>query len=150
MNCSLPCYSVHRISESKILEWVAISFSRGSPQPRDRTLVLLPGQADLYCWVTREAHGIYTPLLYTTMCVLSRFSCVQLFVMPWTIAHQAPMSMGFSREECWSGLLCPPPGDLPGPGIEPTSLTSPALAGGGFTTGTTWEAPIHYHICAIR
>ena len=49
--------------------------------------------------------------------------------------------MGFSRQEYWSGLPCPPPGDLPNPGMEPTSLTSPTLAGGFFTTGTTWEAP---------
>ena len=47
---------------------------------------------------------------------------------------------GILREEYWSGLPFPPPGDLPDPGTEPTSLTSPALAGGFFTTGTTWEA----------
>ena len=45
----------------------------------------------------------------------------------WTVAHQAPLSMGFSRQECWSGLPCPPPGDLPEPGIELASLASPAL-----------------------
>ena len=72
--------------------------------------------------------------------VLSRFSHVQLFVTPWTAAHQAPLSMRFSRQEYWNGLPCPPPGDLPDPGMEPTSLRSPALAGGFFTTGTTWEA----------
>jgi len=48
--------------------------------------------------------------------------------------------MGFSRQEYWSGLPFPPPGDLPNPGIEPTFLTSPALAGGFFTTSTTWKA----------
>ena len=48
--------------------------------------------------------------------------------------------MEFSRQEYWSGLLFPPPGDLPDPGIEPTSLMSPALASMFFTTGTTWEA----------
>ena len=48
--------------------------------------------------------------------------------------------MGFSREEYWSGLPCPPPGDLPDPGIEPKSLMSPALAGGFLTTSATWEA----------
>ena len=56
------------------------------------------------------------------------------------VAHQAPLSMGFSRQEYWSGLPCPPPGDLPNPGIEPVSLTFPALAGGFFTTSATWEA----------
>ena len=54
---------------------------------------------------------------------------------------QPPLSMGFSRQEYWSGLPCPPPGDLPNPGIEPVSLMSPALAGGFFTTSATWEAP---------
>ena len=48
--------------------------------------------------------------------------------------------MGFSRQEYWSGLPCPPPGDLPYPGIEPMSPTSPVLAGGFFTTNATWEA----------
>ena len=49
---------------------------------------------------------------------------------PWTVAHQAPLSRGFSRQEYWSALPCPPPGNLPDPGIEPTSLLFPALAGG--------------------
>ena len=56
--------------------------------------------------------------------MLSRFSCVQLFAMPWTAACQAPLSMGFSRQAFWRGLPCPPPGDLPSPGIE---SGSPAL-----------------------
>ena len=51
--------------------------------------------------------------------------------------------MGFSGQDYWSGLLCPPPGDLPDPGIEPESLGSPALAGGFFTTSTTWKAYIY-------
>ena len=72
--------------------------------------------------------------------VLSHFSRVRLFVTPQTVAHQAPLSIGFSRQECWSGLPSPPPGDLPDPGIEPSSLKSPALAGGFFTTGATREA----------
>ena len=64
----------------------------------------------------------------------------------WTVARQAPLSMGFSRQEYWSELPCPPPGDLPNPGIKPKSLVSPALAGGFFTTSTTWEALIRLHI----
>ena len=56
------------------------------------------------------------------------------------VAHQAPLSMGFSRQEYWSGLPCPPPEDLPNPGIEPRSLTSSVLARGFFfTTSATWE-----------
>ena len=76
--------------------------------------------------------------------VLSHFSCVQLFAIPWTVASQGPLSMGFSRQEYWSGLSCPPPGDLPNPGTEPESLVSPALADGYFTSSTTWEAQAHY------
>ena len=69
-------------------------------------------------------------------------SRVRLFVIPWAAAGQAPLCMGFSGQEYWSGLLCPPPGDLPDPGIEPESLTSPALAHRFFTTYATWEAHI--------
>ena len=64
-------------------------------------------------------------------------SRVRLFATPWTVARQAPLSMGFSRQEYWSGLPCPPPGDLPDPGIEPASLISPTLAGEFFTTSAT-------------
>ena len=67
-------------------------------------------------------------------CVLSRFHSVQLFVTQWTVVCQAPMSMGFSRQEYWSELPCHPPGDLPDPGIEPASPVSLALAGEFFTT----------------
>ena len=70
-------------------------------------------------------------------CVLSR---IQLFPTPWTVARQAPWSMGFSRQKYWSGLPFPPLEDLPNPGIEPTSPVSPALAAGLFSA--TWEAPL--------
>ena len=80
---------------------------------------------------------------FTFACVLSNFSHVQLFVILWTVAHQAPLSMGFSRQEYWSGLPGPPRGDLPDPGIEPASLTSLALAGRFFTIGATREAIFH-------
>ena len=73
-------------------------------------------------------------------CVLSRFSYIQLFATLWTVAHQAPLSMGFSRQEHWSGLPCPPTGDLPDPKIELDSLRSPALAARFFTASATWEA----------
>ena len=71
-------------------------------------------------------------------CVLSPFSCVPLFVTLWTVAHQVPLSTGFSKQESWSGLPRPLPGDLTDPGMEPTSLMPPALAGGFFTTSATW------------
>ena len=73
-------------------------------------------------------------------CVLSCFSCVWMCATPWTATCQAPLTMGFSRQEYWSGVPCPPPGDFPNLGIEPMSPMSPALAGGFFTTSTTWEA----------
>ena len=76
----------------------------------------------------------------TNLCVLSRFSRVQLFATPWTVACQAPLSMRFPRQEYWSRLPFLSPGDLPDPGIEPVSLMSPALAGGFSTTSTTWDA----------
>ena len=59
---------------------------------------------------------------------------------PMTIACQVPLSMGFSRQEYWSGLPFPTAGDLPNPEVEPASIMSPALAGRFFTTGATWEA----------
>ena len=74
-------------------------------------------------------------------CILSLFSHIQFFVTLWAAAHQTPLSMRFSRQEYWSGLSCPPPGDLLDPGIEVTSLMSHALAGGLFTTNDTQGNP---------
>ena len=90
--------------------------------------------------------------------MLSCFSRVWLLVTLGTVACQAPLSMGVSRQEHWSGLPCPPPGDFPNPGIEPGSLMSPALAGGFFTTwSATWKAAyiyytyiMHITICVCR
>ena len=81
--------------------------------------------------------------------MLSCFSRVQLFATLWTVACQAPLSKGFSRQEYWSGLPCPSPGDLPVPGIKLTSLTFPALADRFFTTSTTWK-PILLVLISIR
>ena len=72
--------------------------------------------------------------------MLSHFSHVRLFATLWTVARQAPLTMGFCRQEYWSGLPCPPPGDLSNPGIKPMFLKSPILAGGFFTSSTSWEA----------
>ena len=72
-----------------------------------------------------------------------------LFVTLWTVSHQAPLAMGFSRQEYWSWLPWPPTGDLPNPGIRPTSLMSSALADGFFTTSATWEAP-NIHLVLIK
>ena len=76
-----------------------------------------------------------------TICVLSHFSRVRLCATPWTLAHQAPLSMGFSRQEHWSGLPCPPPGDLPNPGIQPTS---PALQADSLLLSHRGSPHLHY------
>ena len=69
-------------------------------------------------------------------------SCVRLFVTPWSIACQAPLSMEFSRQEYWSELLFPSPGDLLDSGIQPMSLASPALEGGALPLFPTWKGPL--------
>ena len=74
------------------------------------------------------------------VCMVSCFSRVQLSATLGTVAHQATLSMGFSRPEYWNGLPWPPSGDLPNPGIQTTSLMSPALAGRFFTVSASWEA----------
>ena len=80
--------------------------------------------------------------------MLSRFSSVQLFVALWTTACQVSLSMGFPRQEYWSGLSFPSPGDLPNPGTETASLMSPALAGGSFTTAPPGKQ--HWRIDAFE
>ena len=77
-------------------------------------------------------------LVLWTACVPSCFS--PTLATLWTVTCQAPLSTGFSRQDYSSGLPCPPPGDLPDSKIKSTSLMSPALAGGSFTTSATWEA----------
>ena len=79
---------------------------------------------------------VHTKLLL--LLLLSHFSHVQLFATLWTTAHQAPLSMGFSRQEYWSGLPFPPPGDLLDLGMEPMSM-SPSLAGG---VSSPWAPPV--------
>ena len=101
-----------------------------------------------YCWsLVRRILSIillhdHISQSLTLMCLPSCFSRASLFVTLWTVAHQAPLSVGFSRQEYWSGLLWCPPVDLPDPGTEPASLMSSALAGGFFTTSATWGAQL--------
>ena len=80
-----------------------------------------------YQWITCISRAVQ--IVFACMCLVMSDSAT-----PWTAACQAPVSMEFSRQEYWSGLPFPPPGDLPNPGIEPVSPTSPALAGRVFTT----------------
>ena len=79
--------------------------------------------------------------------MLSYFSRDQFFATSWAVAHQSPLSMGFSRQECWSGL--PSSRGSSDPGIEPPSSMSPALAGRFLNTSTTWEAPVCHCCCSV-
>ena len=81
-------------------------------------------------------------LCWCPMCVPSHFRHVQLFATPWTAAFQAPVSIGFSRQEYWSGLPLPPPENLPNPRDWTHVSVSPALAGGFFTISATWSLQI--------
>ena len=97
-------------------------------------LYIYPISACMYSVYTKNRPG--TLNVSSPWYLLIHFFPVWLFATLWIIARQAPLSMGFSRQEYWSGLLCLPPEDLRNPG----SLMSPALAGGFFTTRTAWEA----------
>ena len=109
--------------------------SRNSPTPS------LPGISTLDCRVRKTTSAsvisLYFGSTFSSLAYSNRVgyqpACTYVltralpFVTPWTVAHQAPLSMGFPRQEYWSGLPCPPPGDLPDPGIKPKS---PALQAG--------------------
>ena len=83
-------------------------------------------------------------------CLLSRFSPAQPCAALWGAARQAPLSTGFSRQEHWSGIPRPPPGDLPDPEIKLASLTSSAWAGRFFPTSATWEALCTLHHLSLH
>ena len=150
VDCSPPGFSVHGISQARILEWVAMSFSRGSSQPRDRICISCISRGILYHWATWKpleslaaaaaAKSIQSCL---TLCdpidssppgspvpgilqartlewvtisfsnawkwkvKVKSLSRVQLLATPWTAAYKAPLSMGFSRQEYWSGVPLP-------------------------------------------
>ena len=106
------------------------------------------GQGRLVCcspWGRKES-DMTKQLNWTDTVVLSLFSHIQLFATLWTVAHQAPLSMGFCRQEYWGGLSCPLPGNLPNLWIESRSLMLPVLAGRFFTTKATWEAQLYCYI----
>ena len=129
MDCSPPGSSVHGILQARILEWVAISFSSRSFQPRDQTKVSCIAGRFFTIWATSKTY-LYVYINESLCCLYIYISTVQslshiwLFVTPWTVACQAPLSMGFSRQEYWSELPFPFPADLSNPGIKPRS---PAL-----------------------
>ena len=136
MNCSPPCSSVHGILQASILEWVVIPSSRGSFQTRDWThisYISCIGRWFLYHYC--HLGSPYNMYIYTSS--VQSLSRVQLFVTLWTVSHQAPLSMGFSKQAYCSGLPCPPAGDLSDPGIELEFPASPTLADGFLTSSTT-------------
>ena len=135
--CNPMDHTVYGILQARILEWVAVPFSRGSSQPRDRTQVSHIAGRFFTIWATGKCQRDSKMIQQSSRsqpcleaCTLSWWSHVQFFETPWTAAHQALLSMGFSRQEYWSGSPYPPLGDLPDPGIEPVSLMFPALTGG--------------------
>ena len=108
-----------------------------------------------FCWVLfysmSYSYQLYISYIFMYACMLSRFLSVQLFATPWTVAHQAPLSMEFSRQECRSDLPCPPPGDLPDPEIELVSPVSPALKA-DFLPLSHWGSPVFMistYICVL-
>ena len=98
------------------------------------------GYMYMYGWVSSLFTWNYCSIGSSAMLSAKPLHSVLLFATLWTVAHQAPLSTGFFRQEYCSDMPCPPPGDLPDSGIKPTSFMSPALAGRFFTTSTTWEA----------
>ena len=108
MDWSPPGSSVHGILQVRILEWVAISFSRDLSQPGIEPVSSVP-LALAGRFVTTELPG--KPTIVLLLLLLSHFSRVRLCATPETAAHQDPLSLGFSRQEYWSGLSCPPPGE---------------------------------------
>ena len=99
------------------------------------SLMCVSGFMQSLTWLTRfQLHLSGSSLLVAPLTIFQL-----LCATPWTVAHQAPLSMGFSRQEYWSGLPFPPPGDLPDPRLKPTSNASPALTGSLYLCAT-WEA----------
>ena len=135
MDCSLLGPSVPGIFQEKNIGVVYYFLLQGIFPTHRSNLHLLHCQAD-YLSLSHLGSPMNT---YVLVFLLSHFSRVWLFGTVWTVVLQAPLSMGFSRQEYWSGLPFLPPGDLPDPGLEPTSLTSLALSGRFFTTSATWE-----------
>ena len=105
----------------------------------------------LFCTAFRNKEEICGDALVATTCVLAQsFSCVRLFLTPWTVACQVPLSMGFPRQEYCSGLPFPTAGDLLDPWLETASPLSPALAGGFFYHCTTQTIKLLYTLNGTR
>ena len=136
IDCSPTGTSIHGINKARTVEW------RGDYSNHHFAVEKRAQKSQSSClrslWNRRAGIGMHC-------CYLVAKLCLTLFVIPRTAAHQAPLSVGFPRQEYWSGLPFPSPGDLPDPGMEHTSLASPALAGGFFTTEAPGK-PLHWVI----
>ena len=130
-------WRIHGILQARILEWVAMPSSRGSSRLRDQPAFLMSPALAGRLFTTSATWTWVYKYLFECMRAKSFQSCPTLCDPKRTVACHVPLSMVFSRQEYWSGLLFPPLGDLPDPGIEPSSFTSPTA----FTTSATWEAP---------
>ena len=162
MDCSLPGSSIHGIFQARVPEWVAIAFSDTEAYHVSNTSYIaekvhfgtqftergLEHSSDFSRWkAALTGKGMdYSLRFIPQFCVCARaLSRVWFLAIPWTVAHQAPLSVGFPRQEYWTGLPFPPPVELLEAGIEPASSVPPVLAGGFFTTGTVWKALSCHH-----
>ena len=124
------------------LPWVWVSSGSWWWTGKPGVLQSVGSQRVRYDWATEltdvgnrmTEHFHLTVAMVFAVCRAQSLSCVWLLATPWTVAHQGPLPMGFSRQGYWSGCPFPSKGDLPEPGIEPKSLGPPSLAGGFFTT----------------
>ena len=130
-------FGIFMLSGSRRMKLSGLSFLLNPGPMTSAELILLHGS---------EISWDLGPSIAMHACVLSHFSCVWLSALLWTVAHLAPLSIRFSRQEYWSGLPCPPPEDLPDQG---SNLHSPALAGGFSTISTIWEA-MHVDKCLLE
>ena len=166
MNCSPPGSTVHGISQARILKWVVITFSRWSSQTWDRVSCI--GRQILYHWATWCYIFFLKWPFYVMLFFVSCYSlCFKVYFVSISIAAAAKSlqscptlcdqidsnlpgspSLGFSRQEHWSGLPGPPPGDLPDPGIEPVSPEAPVLQAILYRWATR-EAPAYMHSLAV-
>ena len=138
LSCSGPCICLFTLRELSLALFTDIASRQVSPVPLPKGF--LP---EFLAFVSLPVSGMHT-------CMLSRFSSLQLFETLWTVAHQAPLSTGFSKQKYWSGLPFPPPGGLLNPGIKPESLRSPELAGRFLTISAYLSAPgcvLHSSAC---
>ena len=138
-SCCRPSFKGEETKGESAMSWFTLECSSWSLRgAHDNSFFY-----ECLCFTTKmcTVGSLTVGFCFARMCVLRR---LWYFVTLWTVACQAPLSMGFPTQECWNALPFLPPGDLLDPGIEPAHLASPALAGGFFTTSTTWKPSVLY------